>query len=315
MIYKVILKSCICLIGIILINSITYGILSINYADNVGSWPNIVSVFFRDLFFKNNFYLFHYSIILSILSFISFLIYEYFIDQKRLDKEEILTNSIKFDLIAIGAGNLIWGIVLILIGMGLWIANIVFLIVLLIGQIIIFFLKVPYTIGWEVLFKEEFFEYPSTYIFVHENYDSIGRFIIILIFSIIYLLFLFASFSKRSRFVKTNLNSNNWEEDATYKFHNSMRLIYFLYLIYLTPTIFVWLYPIILNWLDKQPSDSLAFAQIRFPYKVLSYLFVSGLLFTIYKIIKNNRRVMMIDMREEIKIEIMKDKKTDHNSV
>lgn len=89
MIYKFISKLIICLIGVVLLNLITYFILSINYADNVGSWPNIFSVFFRDLLFRNEFYQFHYSISLSILVFVCYFLYEYLIDQKKNTRKEI----------------------------------------------------------------------------------------------------------------------------------------------------------------------------------------------------------------------------------
>jgi len=298
MIYKFILKLIVCSIGVALLNLITYGILSINYADNFGSWPNIVSVFFMDLLFRNDFYLFHYSIILSILAFVSYLLYEFFIDQKRLDEKEIISLSIKNDFYAISAGNLIWGVVLMLIGLGLWISYTLFL----------FFLKIPYFRGWDVLFLEDYFNYPTVYFYIFSGHDGMSEFIFGLITSTIFLLFFLASFSKKSRFTKNDLKTHSWAADTAYKYHNKLRIIYFLYLIYLTPTIFVWLYPIILNWLDKLPSDSLAIYRIRFSYKVLSYLFVSGFILTIYKIIKNNRRVMMADMKAEIKNEIVNEK-------
>jgi hypothetical protein len=296
MIYKFILKLFFCSIGVALLNLITYGILSINYADNVGSWPNIVSGFFRDLLFRNNFYLFHYSIILSILGFVSYLLYEYFIDQKSLHEKELITLSIKNDLYAIGGGNFIWGVVLMFIGLALWISNVLF------GL----FLHIPYVRGWHVLFLEDYFNYPTMYFYIFGGHDGMSEFIFGLIDSVIFLLFLFASFAKRSRFTKNELETDSWAVNTAYKYHNKIRLIYLLYLIYLTPTIFVWLYPIILNWLDKLPSDP--FSRIRFSYKVLSYLFVSGFILTIYKIIKNNRRVMMANMKAEIKNEILNEK-------
>jgi hypothetical protein len=40
-------------------------------------------------------------------------------------------------------------------------------------------------------------------------------------------------------------------------------------------------------------------------------LFVLGFIFTVYKIIKNNIKVIKIDMKEEIKIEIMNEKKIE----
>lgn len=298
MIYKFILKLIFCSIGVALLNLITYGVLSINYAHNVGSWPNIVSVFFRDLLFRNDFYLFKYSIILSILGFIFYLLYEYLIDQKRLHEQELITISIKNDLFAIGGGNLIWGVVLMFIGFGLWICNILFQI----------FLHIPYVRGWKVLFVDGYFNFPTVYFYIFGEHDGMSEFIFGLISSAIFLLFLFASFAKRSRFTKNELETDSWVANTAYKYHNKIRFIYFLYLIYLTPTIFVWLYPIILNWLDKLPSDSLTVSRIRFSYKVLSYLFVSGFILTIYKIIKNNRRVMMADMKAEIKNEILNEK-------
>jgi hypothetical protein len=291
MIYKFILKLFVCSIGVALLNLITYGILSIYYADNFGTWVNIVSVFFMDLLFRNDFYLFHYSIVLSILAYVSYLLYEYFIDQKRFHEKETINTSIKYDLYAIGVGNFIWGAVLMLIGFGLMISNVLYW----------YCLKTPFYRGWWVLFNEDYFNYPTMYFFFFREHDGISEFIFGLISSTIFLLFLFASFAKSSRFTKN-------DKITEYKNWNKVRIMCFLYLIYLTPTIFVWLYPIILNWLDKLPSDSLAIYRIRFSYKVLSYLFVSGFILTLYNIIKNNRRVMMADMKAEIKNEILNEK-------
>lgn len=295
MIYKFILKLITCSIGVVLLNLITYFILSINYVDNERLWIDIVSVFFRDLLFRNDFYLFHYSIILSILGFVTYLLYEY--NRKSLHEREI-TLSIKNDLVAIASGNFYWGLVLIIIGFLLMICNIIFLL----------FLGIPYFRGWQVLFLEGYFSLPTVYFYIFSEQDGIAEFIFGLISSSIFLLFLFASFAKRSRFTKNEYKTDDWVVNLAYNYHNKLRLIYFLYLIYLTPTIFVWLYPIILNWLDKLPNDSLTFYRIRFSYKVLSYLVVSGFILTIYKIIKNNRRVMIADMKEEIKNEILNEK-------
>ena len=308
MLYKVIIRLFICSIGVVLINLITYAILSLNYEANIGFWPNIISEFFRDLLFKNTFHFFHYSIILSILGFISFLRYEYFFDRIRLNEEATLTMSIKNDIINIVHLNFIWGLILFLIGSALWIGDIVFLLIL----------KIPYYIGWKVLFLGSFFEHPTLYSKIDAKHAMWGIFIVSLTYPVFFLLTLFASFAKISRISETVLSSF-WSgflpSETIYKYHNKIRLVYFLYLIYLAPTIYVWLYPILHNWLDILPSDSLGLARVRFFYKVFSYLFVSGFLFTIYIIFRNNRRVMLTDMKEEIKIEIMKEKKTDHNSL
>jgi hypothetical protein len=306
MIYRFILKLFICSVGIVIFNLITYGLLSIEYAPNGLSWLNIISVFFRDLLFKNNLYLFKYSIVLSVLGFVSYLLFEYYNDKKELSEKETLIVSIKNELYAIANGNWVWGFILILIGFGLMIGNLVFLL----------FFQIPFSRGWKVLMLNDYFEYPTSYFWTFREYDRIAESIIFCtISSVIFFLFLFASFAKRSRFEKSEIKSDSWIDDSLIKYHNKIRLIYFLYLIYLIPTIFAWLYPIILFWLDKLPSNSLAVAPIPLSFKVLSYLFASGFLFTIYSIFKNNRRVNMTDMKEEIKIELMNENKTDHNSV
>jgi len=297
MIYKFILKLIICLIGVSLFNLTTYFFLSISYADDVGSWPNIVSVFFRDLLFRNEFYQFYYSISLSILVFVCYFLYEYLIDQKKIHEKK-LKESIENDLIVFGAGIFIWSVVLMLIGFGLIVSNVLFL----------FFLGIPYFRGWKVLFNEVYFKYPTVYFYIFSEHDGISEFISGLITCAIFLLLLFISFARESRVTKIKLKADSPAANTAYKYPFRIRIIYFLYLIYMAPTIFVWLYPIVLSWLNKLSFDSLAIARIRFSYKVLSYLFASGFILTIYKIIKHNRKVMIADMKEEIKNEIMNEK-------
>ena len=296
MINKFIVKFIFCSVGVALLNIITYGVLTIYYTDNDLPWVHLVSVFFRDFLFRNDFYIFHYSIILSILGFVSYFVYEYLNSSIFiLWKEELISLSI-----AIGVGNFIWGIVLMFIGLGLMISDLLFSL----------FIYLPYVRGWSILFLEDYFNYPTVYFYIFGAHDGMNEFIFGLIYSTIFLLFLFVSFAKNSRFNNNELKTESWALDKIYKYNNRIRFIYFLYLTYLTPTIFVWLYPIILNWLDRIPRESLVLSRIRLSYKVLSYLFVSGFILTIYKIIKNNRVVMIGDMKTEIKNEILNEKNT-----
>jgi len=288
MIYRFILKLFICSIGIVIINLITYGILSIYYEEMIGSYVNIVSVFFRDLLFKNKFNLF-----LSKLGIVSYLIYEFFNDKKEFNEQEAFIVSIRNDLIAIGKENFFYGIY-VLIGCG-------FSLFLFLQIIFSLFIEFPFYRGWKILFYTISIDIPISHLFIFDGiYDEMIFFILSLIYFVAFFSLFFVSFAKKSRFAKNDLK---------YKYQNKIRLICILYLIYLTPTIFVSIYPVMLYWLNKLfnvPSDII---RIHFSYKVLSYLFVSGFLFTVYKTIKNNIKVIKIGMKEEIKIEIMNEKK------
>lgn len=217
---------------------------------------------------------------------------------KKKIHEKKLKESINDDLIVFGTGIFIWCTVLGLIGFGLIVSNLLFTL----------FLLIPYFRGWMVLLDEVYFKYPTVYFYFFSEHDGMSEFIFGLITCAIFLLLLFISFARESRVTKIKLKADSPAANTAYKYPFGIRIIYFLYLIYIAPTIFVWFYPIVLSWLNKLSFDSLAIARIRFSYKVLSYLFVSGFILTIYKIIKHNIKVMIADMKEEIKIEIMNEK-------
>jgi hypothetical protein len=87
-----------------------------------------------------------------------------------------------------------------------------------------------------------------------------------------------------------------------------------LYLLYLTPSIFIWLYPNVLMWLtffDNFSIDSYDFGSIWPSHYLLSVLFVLGFLSVVKYIIQHNKFARREEFKEEIKNEIIKEINAD----
>jgi hypothetical protein len=182
-------------------------------------------------------------------------------------------------------------------------------------------IKSPYDRGWNVLLYSEqgdyiFFNNPILYFLVFKDGGFIGELIIGAITSLIFYFVLFASFCKRPRFEEDKFQSKflNWFIKSDINLHKKFRFIYYLYLLYITPSIFVWLYPNVLMWLswfDNFSVDSYDFESIWPSHFLLSVLFVLGFLSAVKYIIQHNKFARREELKEEIKNEIIKEINAD----
>jgi hypothetical protein len=174
---------------------------------------------------------------------------------------------------------------------------------LILSALVIF----PYKLGWDILLEDYYLTSPYSY-FKYYKIKGGGDFLKWIVVAVIFNLLLFISFIRRSN--SSQLGAD-FDKPQKYLFinHNKIRPLYFLYLIYLSPTIFVWFYPFLLKWFEKQSEQSIYQTDIPFLFKVLGYLFLFGLLFTLYRIIKVNRSSKLFELKEEIKKELLSDEK------
>jgi hypothetical protein len=193
------------------------------------------------------------------------------------------------------------------------------LLFILIG--LLFLTKVPYDRGWDVLLYSEqgnyiFFNNPILYFLMFKDGGFIGELIIGVIQSLIFCFVLCATFCKRPRFEEDTSQSKflNWFIKSDFNLHKKFRFIYFLYLLYITPSIFIWLYPNVLMWLtffDNFSIDAYDFGSIWPSHYLLSVLFVLGFLSVVKFIIQYNKFARREELKEEIKNEIIKEINAD----
>lgn len=194
---------------------------------------------------------------------------------------------------------------------------------ILIGVLIL--IKVPYDRGWDVLLYSEqgnyiFFNNPILYFLIFEDGGFFGELFIGVIQSSIFYFVLMASFCKRRRFEEDNSQSKflNWFIKSDFNLHKKFRFIYFLYLLYITPSILVWLYPNVLMWLswfDNFSVDSYDFKSIWPSHFFLSFLFVLGFFSVVKYIIQHNKSARREELKDEIKNEIIKEIGADKNNI
>jgi hypothetical protein len=179
------------------------------------------------------------------------------------------------------------------------------LIILMSMGVLGFVFWLPYIMGWDILLNNNYFESPDSFILEIQNFkgwNGVGFWIGICGY---FNLILFISFVRRSKFSQYGAD---FDKPLNYLFinHNKIRPLYLLYLIYITPTIFINLYPVILNFFEEKTGKTL---YIPFIFNILSCIFFISFIFTVYKIIKNNRSVKLLDLKEEIKMEILSEEK------
>lgn len=197
------------------------------------------------------------------------------------------------------------------------------LLFILIG--VLFLTKVPYDRGWNILLYSEqgdyiFFNNPILYFLAFDYLGFWGELIVGAIMSLIFYFVLCATFCKRSRFEEDNSQSKflNWFIKNDFNLHKKFRFIYFLYLLYITPSILVWLYPNVLMWLswfDNFSVDSYDFESIWPSHFFLSFLFVLGFFSVVKYIIQHNKSARREELKEEIKNEIIKEIGADKNNI
>jgi hypothetical protein len=226
------------------------------------------------------------SILLLVIGLILFLIADYFYE--KYNPDESINGIVKTYLSTSLAATLLLGFLVHLIIGFTYIPKIIWL----------FFVKIPFERGWDILFnyKISFFQNPTIMFELYNNYSGEYEFWILLILSFFYLTSLVLVFSKSSN----NLSwaYKGWEEKKL----TIITYVFKLYFIYVTPAIFVWIYPIILNWFNLLPDDSYP---ISTTYIIGACVFLLVLLLLVFNIFRDNKKVKRELLKEEIKKEVM----------
>ncbi len=147
----------------------------------------------------------------------------------------------------------------------------------------------PYYFGVDdVIIKHSlYFEDPTHVLGIHQL-------VIGFICSVLFLVTLYFSFHRNPN------NFSSMHELGILRFlkekHNFLSKLYLIYLIYLIPSIFVWLYPVFrMNRLGRDDNS----------FNYLALFFILGLVITIILIFRNNIKTMRINLKEELKEELM----------
>jgi len=269
--------------------------------------------------FANYYNQFDISIIISILAFIFFIVIDYFYEKSSDNKNLSLTKFI-ITYSEVVFGNIFGFSLLIYLSFFGYIVIPCFFWKLLI--------EVPYFIGWRFLLNPDYSHY-LPYLYYSGGNEFLFRIVLTITFFIILslcfdnsltkgnltevdeevsdygsltnnsdlplinklLLFVLNSPKKIRKYVKNQIKSNKI----------SIRFLFVVYLLYLSPSIFVWLYPVLCNWFGNFNYPT------RFLQIVNSYIFLAGLLVVIIQLFINNKKVKRELLKEEIKKEVMEE--------
>jgi hypothetical protein len=167
-------------------------------------------------------------------------------------------------------------------------------------------ISIPYEAGidWVVVNSSFYFEYP-----LHWFIGGVTELLISSFNSILFLVTFYFSFTRYPNYVKSvGKNSDVRLKARLLRFIKERRQllskIYLIYLIYLSPVIIAWLYPVIrIKWLGIQTINSTP-EKIPVGFSVLAFLFILGLIITLVLIVRNNRKTWRINLKEELKEEL-----------
>jgi len=245
----------------------------------------------RDFLFSHRIQGFPYSIIISIVGFISFILFDYYEDNRDLEYKRTFKEITTSRLWAIGAGNFLWFAMLLVLFITASISYIIFF----------FFFYLPH---YGIISLDSFyFDHPSLSLSMMYNETEAGPlFLSNLSYVAFYFFVMFLSFARVPKNIKTpedNTGFTTWFSNFLTRKHNTLSFFYFLFLVYLTPMIFQWLYAVLLCWFGSHECG------IRLAFIILSYIFIAGLMFTLYKIIKNNRNTRKENVKQEIREELL----------
>jgi hypothetical protein len=288
------LRLLIFFVGIILLNLLTFGILTNpkDYAFSHLFLVNLIFGFFKSLLYYEDVLGIPFSPILCILFILAFFINNY------LNKDK-LENKIISDLVFTLGSILLVCICLLVFGFFITIGE------LAIRFCYFLLIKCPFDNGWGYLICisnfESYFNNPWGFLeFNDKSYNIISNIISILFFTY----FLIISFTRLPN------NNNKFFEDKektslaifTYSLIGLKctsflaRCFFYLYFLFLLPTVLLWFYPVLLNWVDLKFQGYYTFSGI---------VFIITFIFAMRKIIKNNNLVEKMNLKEEFKKEIL----------
>ncbi len=293
MLLKTIIKLLIASVGIVLLNGIIYLIFLTRIESeknwDILLWGDSLFHFLKNLLFSNYLNGIPFSIVISIIGFISYVVYDYY---KYKEEEKSLKEIIISDL-----GCILLGIFLLVVVLGiLWIA------LMFLQLLCLFFLIPQYYNGWNIFLlyykKFSFLSYARFSFAIFSDFKFFDIFNALLFLIVLFLSFLkFKDEDKLSNYTYDKLPI---VQDF---FINILKTKVFqrLYLFYLSPSVLVWLYPTLLSWFgliqEKSPIS----------LNILSSIFLLGLLLVIFKINKTNRKIKRELLKEEIKKELIEE--------
>jgi hypothetical protein len=82
---------------------------------------------------------------------------------------------------------------------------------------------------------------------------------------------------------------------------HTLRYVFLLYSIYLTPSVLFWIYPVIQGWFGITNKS------MPYSYNILGYIFITALALIFFRLVKKHREVLIIDLKEELKDELKKE--------
>ena len=169
--------------------------------------------------------------------------------------------------------------------------------------IIMFLVIMPYTQGidWVINHSSFYFEHPTSYLVRGDRVSILSYLLSAIYLSIFYLSFI--------RFPRKFYQEKKYDGESIVLFcknrHVFLSKFYLIFLIYLTPSIFAWLYPVVRNIFMDTSNVNLHSEIIPVSFLILGYLFLSGLIITVFLILRNNIKTMKINLREELLEELM----------
>jgi hypothetical protein len=290
MLLRYILSLLMCGLGVILLNLFTHGLLD-SFMEPIPllDWNEVVFKFLSSLLFKDNISGLPFSIALSLLSVIAFIIYEYNFTFKNIDTYEIIT------YFKLSASYLIASIVIFQILLG-YIYFILFLSEL--GYLFLF--NIPYERGWLYVTDYRYFNNPNIYFENIRNDSPIKGFILGIIYSVIYLFTIVLIFYRTSKF--SSIYHTN--QRKLFFAHRILKLLSNVYIVYVSPVVFAWMYPILLYWFGRITKPSDLYNTNWFVHNILTILIMLSIVGVIYKLITYNRSIFFADFKEEIKREL-----------
>ena len=283
MLLKTIIKLILVSIGVIILNISLNEMYLCKFNEEEVSWANSFIYFLNS--YSIQFKGITLNIVISIIGFIGYVVYDYY-----RQEEETLIQNIGTDSISILIGNFVGPIIFGLL--------LIFLLLLQIILKLVFF--IPYE-GWLVMWHfikhyNTFYELPKITELDEQMIQdiSINFFIVTLIF-----LFILLKTFSISKFKNKNYNDTSSILNYYLLLILNSKFCQSFYLFYLTPSIIVLILPVLLSWFGLTQEKS------PISLNILSSIFLLGLLLVIFKINKNNRKIKRELLKEEIKKEVM----------
>lgn len=324
MLLRILLKIITLILGIASLNVLCWSIFLINSKSSAVEhpmWINSICSYFNENLFIQLYNNFPFSWIISLIAFVSFLVYDYLnYDRFKMEYAFNIKKNLYKDLLHIFYGLLIVFVSLMIIGMASIALQGIYLFFIEIPLISITRLKFMYNTYGNSIPENVFYNN------IVSIFDGLGNssglrsffiriFVLILLMINLYLLLCYKA-PKNINWVdydkKINTNGNTWFsmflKYLIDRFIILFKIVVFIYLLFIFPTTFLWLYPIVLIWFGFIPMPvEFEFTFPFYVYSLISILVLIKLFFWIFNSIKKNKKRKLLELKEGIKKEILND--------